>query len=224
MRGGCHDRRVRLDHISYATAPAEFVDTVQRFGSALGASLVDGGRHPRFGTRNFILPLHGGTYIEVVTWLDHPATDASPFCRAVRERASEGGGWLGWVIAVDDIAPFESRLGREAVEGHRVRPDGYDLRWRQLGVNGLLADAQLPFFIQWLSDASEHPSAGAKGGVSLSAMEIVGDSEVVSDWIGTDPDHPLEDVDVTWLAADDDHTAGINSVTFATGHGDIVID
>ncbi|MFD8638413.1 VOC family protein, partial [Streptomyces sp. NPDC059656] len=56
---------MRLDHVSYAVARDSFVSTVQWIGSALGAGFVDGGVHPRFGTRNFILPLSGGTYVEV---------------------------------------------------------------------------------------------------------------------------------------------------------------
>jgi len=216
---------MRLDHVSYATSPGEFVDTVQRFGSSLGAPLLDGGRHPRFGTRNFVLPLNSRTYVEVVTTLDHPATDASPFGRAVKARADQGGGWLGWVIAVDDIAGVEARLGRESVEGHRVRPDGFDLRWRQLGVNGLLADAQLPFFVQWTSDPAEHPSAQARAQLSIAAIEMVGDPTVVSDWIGQDAGQPLEGVDVTWVTDDSgEREAGIASVTFATAQGAVLID
>ena len=215
---------MRLDHVSYATAPSEFVDTVQRFGSTLGAALIDGGRHPRFGTRNFILPLAGGMYVEVVTTLDHPATDASPFGRAVKSRAEEGGGWLGWVIAVDDIAPFEERLGRESVEGHRVRPDGVDLRWRQLGVNGLMADPQLPSFIQWASDPDQHPSVGARGDVSLAGLDMVGDPAVVSEWIGADASLPLGDVSVAWSSPDGEREPGIASVRFSTPHGDVVLD
>ncbi|MFE9846538.1 VOC family protein [Streptomyces goshikiensis] len=78
--------------------------------------------HPRFGTRNFILPLSGGTYVEVVTTLDHPAADRAPFGQAVARRAVEGGGWLGWVVSVDDIAPVETRLGRTSTESSFSRP------------------------------------------------------------------------------------------------------
>ena len=215
---------MRLDHVSYAVAPSEFVDTVQRIGAVLGAPLVDGGRHPRFGTRNFVLPLNGGTYLEVVTYLEHPATDGSPFGRAVKSRVDEGSGWLGWVVAVDDIEPLEQRLGRESVEGHRVRPDGYDLKWKQLGVNGLLADPQLPFFIEWSSGSDQHPSVGASAGLELAALEIAGDPAVVGEWLGVDPEHPLEDVAVSWATPDDETGAGIVSATFHTEHGDVVLD
>ena len=78
--------------------------------------------HPRFGTRNMILPLADHTYLEVVEVLDHPASDKAPFGQAVRARSALGGGWLGWVVAVDDIAVVEQRLGREAAAGNRHRP------------------------------------------------------------------------------------------------------
>ena len=110
-------------------------------GGCSAATFVDGGVHPRFGTRNMVLPLADHTYLEVVEVLDHPASDKAPFGQAVRARSALGGGWLGWVVAVDDIATVEHRLGREAVAGNRHRPDGTELLWKQIGVNGLISDA-----------------------------------------------------------------------------------
>jgi hypothetical protein len=48
---------MRLDHISYVTSHDQLADTVQRLGSRIGSTFVDGGIHPRFGTRNFTAPL-----------------------------------------------------------------------------------------------------------------------------------------------------------------------
>mgnify|MGYP003348791131 CR=1 FL=1 len=48
---------MQLDHVSYAVAASELAETVQRIGADLGAAFSDGGRPPRFGTRNFVLPL-----------------------------------------------------------------------------------------------------------------------------------------------------------------------
>ena len=76
----------RLDHISYAASRDQLVDVVQRLGSRIGAPFTDGGIHPRFGTRNFTLPLKNGHYIEVVCPLDHPAADSTPFGKAVTQR------------------------------------------------------------------------------------------------------------------------------------------
>lgn len=212
---------MRLDHVSYAVSHSELADTIQRFGADLGAGFIDGGRHPRFGTQNFVLPLVGGMYIEVVAALDHPAAEQAPFGRAVRQRAEDGGGWLGWVVAVDNISAVEQRVGRAAIDGHRRRPDGYDLTWRQLGVLDLIADPQLPFFIEWLSPSAEHPSHG-NSAVRISNIEIAGDAAVVAEWLGEPSNHPLDDIDVKWLDSSDG--AGIVAITFETPSGSLRLD
>jgi hypothetical protein len=194
---------------------------VQRLGAELGAPFRDGGRHPRFGTQNFVLPLGGRTYLEVVSPMDHPSTDAAPFGQAVRQRAELGGGWLGWVVSVADIAPIEHRLERAAVDGNRHRPDGFDLRWKQIGVKGLLADPQLPFFVQWLVDASQHPSYDGSSDLRIQRLEICGDPATISAWLGEPATHPLDDVEVDWVDADE---PGLVAVHFATAHGVIRVD
>ncbi|MBF9072000.1 VOC family protein [Streptacidiphilus fuscans] len=211
---------MRLDHVSYAVARDGFVSTVQRLGSALGAGFVDGGVHPRFGTRNFVLPLASGTYVEVVTTLDHPAADRAPFGRAVAQRAEEGGGWLGWVVSVDDIAPVEARLGRQAAEGHRVRPDGFDLRWKQIGLLELLEDPQLPYFLQWLVDPAERPSADPRTASTIKGLSIAGDAAAISEFLGEPADHPLDQIDVTWV---EDEEPGLVAVEFDTPRGPVTI-
>lgn len=208
---------MRLDHISYAAGPDGLASTAQRLGGLLGESFLDGGIHPRFGTRNMILPLRDDTYLEVVEVLDHPASDKAPFGQAVRARSALGGGWLGWVVAVDDIATVEGRLGREAADGYRHRPDGKELRWKQIGVNGLLADPQLPFFVQWQSPREDHPSAGANGEFSLACLEIAGDPRRVSEWLGQSVEAPLEDVKVEWVAPHG--TPGVVAAQFQTPNG-----
>lgn len=213
---------MRLDHVSYAAPIEHLAETVQRLGARLGAAFIDGGRHPAFGTANFVLPLSGGTYVEVVGALDHPAAMAAPFGRAVRARADAGGGWMGWVVAVSDMPAAEARLGRPAVAGHRVRPDGFDLRWRQLGVLDTMADSALPFFISWITDADQHPAAGGSS-VSIQRMEIGGDVQRVASWLGEPQDHPLDDIDVVWAPAEGDD-CGLLAVEFATPHGTVRID
>ena len=211
---------MRLDHISYACTSSELADVVQRIGSDLGATFVDGGRHPSFGTRNFILPLAGGMYEEVVSALDHPAAAKAAFGRAVQRRADAGGGWLGWAVAVADIAPVEQRLGRKAGEGHRVRPDGHELRWRQIGILDLMEDAQLPYFVQWDCSATEHPSASG-GPVAIGRIELCGDPNTIGTWLGEPADSPLDEIAVEWLDGDD---AGVQAVWFSTPNGMVRID
>jgi hypothetical protein len=208
---------MRLDHLSYAAGPDGLAGTAQRIGGLLGRDFNEGGIHPRFGTRNMVLPLSDHTYLEVVEVLDHPASDKAPFGQAVRARSALGGGWLGWVVAVDDIAPLERRLGRESVVGNRHRPDGTELLWKQIGVNGLIADPQLPFFVQWLSPDAMHPSAGGNDDFSLACLEIAGDPQRVSEWLGETVESPLEDVKVEWVARHG--TPGIIAAQFQTPNG-----
>ena len=212
---------MRLDHLSYAAGPDGLVGTARRLGDMLGEPFVDGGIHPRFGTRNMVLPLTAGTYVEVVEVLDHPASDKAPFGQAVRARSELGGGWLGWVVSVEDIAKIEARLGRDSVPGNRHRPDGVELRWRQIGVKGLQSDPQLPFFVQWEDPDAYHPSIGATGQVSLDTLEIAGDPGRVSEWLGNSVEGPLEDVDVQWVAPHG--TPGVVAVHFATPTGPVRI-
>jgi len=147
---------MRLDHVSYVSSHDQISDVVNRIGSQIGTAFVDGGIHPKFGTRNFTAPLLNGQYIEVVCPMDHPATEATPFGQAVKKKANEGGGWMGWAIATDKIQIIESRLERKSVDGLRKRPDGTSLHWKQIGVLEIIQNSNSPFFVEWLS--IEHPS------------------------------------------------------------------
>lgn len=217
------DGGVRLDHVSYAAGPEGLAAAVQRIGATLGAGLTDGGLHPGFGTRNFVLPLAGRTYLEVVATLDHPAVDKAPFGRAVARRAAAGGGWLAWVIAVEDITVIERRLGRSAAPGHRARPDGVDLRWRQIGVLDVMEDPQRPFFVAWETEPAYHPSTGASGEIRIERLEIAGDPDTVRAWL-PDPQHEpvevLEGVGVDWLSPEaNEGVTGLVAVQFRTPRG-----
>jgi hypothetical protein len=213
---------VHLDHLSYAAGAEGLGACVQRLGARLGAAFSDGGLHPSFGTRNFLLPLAAGCYLEVVEALDHPAADRAPFGRAVKARTEAGGGWLAWAVAVPDIAPLERRLGRPAAAGHRVRPDGFDLRWRQIGVNDVAEDPQLPFFVQWDSDAAHHPGASGSP-IALRRLEIAGDEDTVDAYLGTSARQPLDGIEVEWLASFDLDN-GVVAAVFDSPRGEVRID
>jgi hypothetical protein len=213
---------MRLDHLSYVAGSEGLASCVQRLGSRLGAAFSDGGIHPSFGTRNFVLPLAHGCYLEVVATLDHPAVDSAPFGRAVRAKTDTGGGWLAWVVRVDDIAVIERRLGRPAAKGHRRRPDGFDLLWRQIGVNDVSEDPQLPFFTQWESEEVHHPAYGGSS-IALTGLEIAGDEPTVDAYLGTSTRQPLDGVEVEWLSPFDGDN-GVAAATFATPGGKVRID
>lgn len=212
---------MRVDHVSYAAESGGLRDTAARLAEAVGVAAVDGGVHPRFGTRNVILPLTQGRYVEVVEVLDHPASDKAPFGQAVRRRSADGGGWLGWVVAVDDMTPHERRLGREAVIGSRRRPDGVELSWRQLGVKGLVSDPQLPFLVSWDGIGDLHPSAAGPSSVALESLQIAGHKERVTQWLGLPEDYTAAQVRFEFVSPHG--TPGLLSCTFRTPGGSVTV-
>ena len=214
---------MRLDHISYATTHDQLADTVQRLGSRLGCTFADGGIHPRYGTRNFTAPLKNGQYIEVVCPLDHPATESTPWGKAVSKKANEGGGWLTWVFSTEDVAPIEAKFGRPALEGHRLRPDGKDLKLKQIGVLEISESPELPFFIQWLTP--EHPSNEATGTSKITKMEIASKGELDESWFKSEILGGLGGVNVSWIdPSANDGEKGIVAVEFETPNGKVLVD
>lgn len=215
---------MRIDHVSYAAEPDGAAATAERLAKALGVSAYDGGVHPRFGTRNHVLPLAEGRYLEVVEVLDHPASDKAPFGQAVRARSARGGGWMGWVVTVDDLAPAEERLGRQAVPGSRLLPDGTLLSWRQIGIKGLIADPQLPFYLRWDDDTRRsHPSTVGSSTVALSGLTIAGDIDRVRDWLGLTPPRDEWEADIDFEFVPSEEDPGIRSITFTTTTGTVTL-
>ncbi|MCC2594656.1 VOC family protein [Tessaracoccus sp. OS52] len=202
---------MHVDHLIFAIGPDGLKADAERLAAELGANYKDGGFHPRFGTRNHIIPLADARYIEVVEVLDHPAAEKAPFGQAVRARSEMGGGWLGWVVSVDDLSPYEARLERSSVPGSRHFPDGRKLEWKQIGIKGLMADPQLPYFLEWVSDESLRPSA-LPAEVKLEEIEISGSADRLSDWLNVPVGDELDGVRLN-LVAPNGHP-GINRVTF----------
>jgi hypothetical protein len=213
---------MRLDHVSYACGKDGLAATAARIGEILGLESVKGGVHPRFGTRNVIFPLRNNQYLEVVEVLAHPASDKAPFGQAVRARSEQGGGWMGWCVAVDDLAPFEERLGRKSVPGNRKFPDGQELTWQQIGIKGLIADPQVPYMLRW-DDGTEnlHPSKALEPAGHISKITIAGSRDRVREWLGMPEQSPVGDVQVNWEAPNG--TPGILSVTFETPNGEVTL-
>lgn len=214
---------MRLDHISYVTSHEQLADTVQRLGSRLGATFVDGGIHPRFGTRNFTAALKNFQYIEVVCPLDHPATDQTPWGKAVSKKADEGGGWFTWVFSTENLNDVTTKFGRDAVEGHRTRPDGTELKWRQIGVKEIAESRELPFFIQWLTD--DHPSRDGNPVARISKIVIADEGELDGSWFKNEILSGLGDTEIEWVKPSaNEEQSGIVAVHLETANGLVVLD
>lgn len=211
---------MHVDHFTFAAGPEGLEATVERLEDALGATFRNGGFHPQYGTRNRILPLADARYVEVVEVLDHPAAEKAVYGQAVRARSEMGGGWLAWVISVSDLEPLENRLGRKAVNGARQFPDGRRLEWHQIGLRGLMADPQLPYFLHWDSDEDVLPRA-LKGDIAIRSVDIAGNRQRVEDWVGRPIGETFDGVEIHF-SAENGHP-GLDALTFSTPQGDVRI-
>ena len=214
---------MRLVHISYVASHDQISDVVNRIGSQIGTAFIDGGIHPKFGTRNFTAPLLNGQYIEIVCPLDHPATDATPFGQAVKKKAEAGGGWLTWVFSSSDLAGIEEKFGRKAADGYRTRPDGSELKWKQIGVKEIIGSGELPFFIQWLTD--NHPSKDGNSVAKISKLVIADDEKLADSWFQDEIKSALTGVEIEWVKPESNEgDKGIVAVELTVNNSKIRLD
>ena len=214
---------MRVDHVSFAAERDGLQATAARLSEKLGVAAVDGGVHPRFGTRNMILPLNHERYVEVVEVLDHPSADKVPFGQAVRARSTAGGGWMSWVVRLETLAEIEAverHLGRKAVEGVRRMNDGRVFTWQQIGILGTLTDPQLPYFVHW-ADGSPHPSMDCTTEVTIDALNLAGEPERVQEWLGRAATDTSSVIKFNFVAPHG--TPGLMSVVFNTPNGQVTI-
>jgi Glyoxalase-like domain len=156
----------RLDHLVLATPRLE--ETVRRLETAWGVPFLPGGTHPAWGTRNAILPLAGGCYLEIIGPDKALAGEPPKIFRIA---------WLAaprlatWAARGTDLPALVARaaaagiaLGRVS-PGSRQRPDGTRLTWWLTDPLQPRDEGLLPFFIDW--GGSPHPAAAAPAAVSL---------------------------------------------------------
>ena len=211
---------MRLDHVSYVASQNEISSTVNRIGSLLQTPFVDGGVHPRFGTRNFTAPLLNNQYVEVVCPMDHPSTDSTPFGRAVKAKSENGGGWFAWVLATTNISELENLWQRKAADGLRVLPDGKKLEWKQIGVLGTAVDANRPFFVEWKSQ--NHPSSMGIAKAKLVNIFMNGSKNSEDYWNKIESNQFGVKIDLQ--PNDVENPSGIAKIEFQIGENKVIVE
>ncbi len=154
--------------------------------------------------------------------LDHPATEQTPWGKAVLKKANEGGGWFTWVFSTKDISPIEEKFGRKAIEGHRTRPNGHDLKWRQIGVKEIIDTREFPFFIQWLSGI--HPSRDSLSVSKIINIAISTPKELSESWFQDEIKNSLGDISLEFILPSPHNPPGIVSVQFETNGQIVTLD
>jgi hypothetical protein len=147
-----------------------------------------GGRHPEWGTANWIVPL-GDSYLELVAVADNEIAGRSAFGQWIASAIP--GRPLGWAVRTNSIDAVGRRLGQPVVPGSRVDPSGAVITWRSVGLDVAVREPGLPFFIQW-GDGVPLPGVAAVrhpgGPATLKLLSVAADQERLADWLG---DHDL---------------------------------
>lgn len=138
-----------------------------------GVRSIIGGVHPGRGTRNALMSLGDGTYLEILA----PDPAQSIDNEEIRElRALTSPTPVGWAVSAGDESALRTALATAGiatsapVPGSRAKPDGSILRWVTFGYDDVESPFA-PFFIVW-ADPALHPSRTSPGGCRLSTIRV----------------------------------------------------
>jgi catechol 2,3-dioxygenase-like lactoylglutathione lyase family enzyme len=136
---------IGVDHVLIAVEDLDIaIETYER----LGFQVLRGGKHPKMGTHNALVPLADGSYLELIgVWDRELAAQAAPYILATLQHENRLARFALESDNLDgDVMAMRARgfdLG-DAQAGERERPDGQKVAWR----SAFPADARLPFVIQ----------------------------------------------------------------------------
>ena len=167
-----------LDHLVYATPDLDA--SVKELADRFGTTPVPGGAHPEWGTRNALIGLGPGLYLEIIG--PDPAQPdpkrARPFLIddlaeprlvtwAYRHPKPES--VLNTIQRKLDATQEDVQLGPVRAMS-RTRPDGSALHWRLSDPVALPAGGVVPFVIDW--GATPHPSANLASECQLLELSL----------------------------------------------------
>lgn len=154
-----------IDHIAIATDDPDAA--AQELELRLGLAASGGGRHEGLGTRNRLIWLADGSYLELIGLEDAEEARSWHMGTATVDALAAGGGLAAYALDdrpleadVNTLRGYGSQIG-DPVHGSRIRPDGEIVEWwtavpPRIGPNGL------PFLI-------EHAMNGAEWGTDALA-------------------------------------------------------
>jgi len=115
-----------IDHLVIAVND---LDAARKSYTALGFTVVEGGRHTGIGTYNALIAFEDGSYLELIAFYE-PRDDHRWFAPL-----QKGQGLVDFCLQTDDLPGDTVALRRAGVDigepekRNRVRPDGADVRW-----------------------------------------------------------------------------------------------
>jgi hypothetical protein len=160
-------REPRFDHLVLGVA--DLRAGIEQFAELTGVEPSFGGEHPELGTRNALVALDDGSYLEIVA----PALGVEVSAPFAAIKGFQVLTPMAWAVAVEDLDSMPGRLRSlglsptEMLRLSRFRPEGSPLQFAVLGIEG--AAANQPFFIEWGKE-THHPSLSAPRGCTLASL------------------------------------------------------
>ena len=172
---------MQLDHVLLAVA--DLATGARQLAAEHGLEPYEGGRHPGWGTANWIIPL-GESYLELIAVVDEDEARESAFGRRVAESAAgPAESPLGWAVRPIDLGATAERLGLEITAGSRTMPSGEVVAWRMAGLDEAVSRPHLPFFLEW-SEPTRFPGATTRPVASIERLELECEPDELADWLG----------------------------------------
>jgi hypothetical protein len=162
---------MNVDHLMWG---APDLDTgIAAAAQLFGLDAVPGGAHPGLGTRNALVGLDDGRYLEIIA-PDPAQSRQGTFGEQLA--GLEEPALITWALSSRDLQSIAGRLTtvgyrpRGPVRTERTTPAGVHLAWDLLFVGGHPFGPRFPFFIDWLECA--HPSTTLPSAGRLAAISI----------------------------------------------------
>lgn len=166
---------LRIDHVIVGVA--DFDRGMDQFEQLTGVRPVIGGDSPGRGSRNALVSLDNGRYLELLA----PRSDASPSADIDVLRRLKDLTPLRWVVSTSQPEVTVRHLRQlgygisDPLPGSRVKPDGTRLRWVRFRITKPELE-QAPVLINWDS-LSLHPSIDSPAGCDLTDLTLVVSSQ-----------------------------------------------
>ena len=160
----------RLDHLVLAAPDLDA--SVAELERLLGVRATPGGKHEAEATRNALIALGPGSYLEILG--PDPARPAPPHPRWFGIDMLEAPRLVTWAARASHLPETIAAAVNAGVplgalkSGSRLRGDDVRLSWQYSDPRTVVADGIVPFLIDW--GDSPHPSLTAAPGVALLAL------------------------------------------------------
>ncbi len=167
-----------IDHLVLATPDLD--KTITEITESWGVAPAPGGRHDGFGTRNALLGLGDGAYLELIGPDPDQSDPLGPRPFGVDDVVEPR--LVTWAARVPDIGIWIAWARRrgldpgDAMEMQRTTPDGSVLKWK-LTMPAAEGDGVVPFLIEWPTTT---PADTSPGGVSLIDFTLSHDQPAVA--------------------------------------------